>query len=165
LVEWAYQLTKDTDLPDSEALQMIRKDFVTYPKAQMAPQILKGDQLSAMTFWHGKYMNDWANQWMQYWTQGKGNYVTTAMEDTGTLQALQFLHNAGRADKERALVLRTASNFSMPGEGITAAESMQSENQGYSAYLPSLEAAWVVGSKVVSEIIDNWDEYADVLPE
>jgi purine nucleoside permease len=53
----------------------------------------------------------------------------------------------------------------MPNEGVTAAESMLSENKGYSAYLPSLEAAWVVGSKVVSEIIDNWDEYADALPE
>lgn len=163
LVEWAYQLTKDTELPDSEALQMIRKDFVNYPKAQMPPQILKGDQLSAMTFWHGKHMNDWANQWMDYWTQGNGNYVTTAMEDTGTLQALQFLQNAERVDMERVLVLRTASNFSMPDEGVTAAASMQNENTGYSAYLPSLEAAWVVGSKVVHEITDNWDEYADAL--
>ena len=165
LVEWAYQLTKNTDLPDQEALQMIRKDYVNHPKAQMPPHVLKGDQLSAMTFWHGKYLNDWANQWMQYWTQGKGNYVTTAMEDSGTLQALQFLHKAGRADKERVLVLRTASNFSMPHEGITAVESMQNENEGYSAYLLALEAAWLVGSEVVKEITDKWNQYEHELPE
>lgn len=164
LVEWAYQLTKDTDLPDQEALQMIRKVYENYPQAQTPPQVLKGDQLAAMTFWHGKYMNDWANQWVKYWTQGKGNYVTTAMEDTGTLQALMFLDNAGKVDMERALVLRTASNFSMPHDGITAAESMKNENNGYSAYVPSLEAAWLVGSKVVKELTNNWSQYAQELP-
>jgi len=164
LVEWAYQLTKDTQLPDTEALQMLRKDYVNYPNAQKPPQVLKGDQLSAMTFWHGKNMNTWANQWVKYWTQDKGNYVTTAMEDTGTLQALEFLDNAGKVDSDRVLILRTASNFAMPPDSMTAAESMQQENEGYSAFIPSLEAAWVVGSKVVNEIVNNWDEFADTLP-
>jgi len=125
---------------------------------------MKGDQLSAMTFWHGKIMNTWANQWVKYWTQDKGNYVTTAMEDTGTLQALAFLDNAGKADIDRVLVLRTASNFAMPPDSMSAAESMQQENEGYSAFIPSLEAAWVVGSKVVNAIINNWDEYGEALP-
>ncbi|MEJ1972049.1 MAG: hypothetical protein WDM96_06120 [Lacunisphaera sp.] len=35
------------------------------------------------------------------------------MEDTGTLRALTNLTRAGRADVQRALVLRTASNFDL----------------------------------------------------
>jgi purine nucleoside permease len=35
----------------------------------------------------------------------------TAMEETGTLQALSFLARAGRVDLSRILVLRTGSNY------------------------------------------------------
>ena len=45
----------------------------------------------------------------EYHTGGRGNYVTTAMEDTGTMQALTFLDADGRVDKRRVLVLRTGS--------------------------------------------------------
>jgi hypothetical protein len=41
----------------------------------------------------------------------------TAMEETGTLQALSFLGRAGRANFPRVLVLRTASNYSMQPPG------------------------------------------------
>ncbi len=56
-------------------------------------------------------MNQWANDWVKYHTGGQGNYVTTGMEDTGTLQSLTFLAKAGRADVNRVLVLRTASDL------------------------------------------------------
>ena len=57
------------------------------PNAQKPPFVLKGDNLAAMTFWHGKLLNEWAERWVSYWTDGKGNFVTSAMEDTGTFQA------------------------------------------------------------------------------
>ena len=60
---------------------------------------MKGDTLSAGTFWHGKLMSDWANEWVAYHTQGKGKYVTCGMEDTGTLQSLTFLANTVRVLK------------------------------------------------------------------
>ena len=45
--------------------------------------------------------------------------------------------------------------------GITAAESLAAELTGaYSAYLPSLEAAYRVGSRVVEAIVADWDRYA-----
>ena len=165
LVDWAYQLTKDVQLADADALKQLRQRYVGYPKAQEAPKVIKGDNLAAMTFWHGKLLNDWANKWTEYWTRGRGNFVTTAMEDTGTLQALTWLGKAGRADPKRVLVLRTASNFSMQHEGITAAESLSGEKKGgYSAYLPSLDAAYLVGSKVVEELTTNWQRYAEETP-
>jgi purine nucleoside permease len=165
LVAWAYQLTKDVPLNDAEPLQRLREKYVGFPAAQKPPLVLKGDQLSASTFWHGKLLNDWANEWVSYWTDGKANFVTTAMEDAGTLQALTWLAKASKVDRDRVLVLRTSSNFSMQYEGITAAESLSGEKKGgYSAYRPSLEAAYRVGSKVVNEIVAGWDRYGTTVP-
>jgi purine nucleoside permease len=67
---------------------------------------------------------------VKYHTDGKGNYVTTAMEDTGTLQSLTFLARAGRVDISRVMVLRTASDFDQPVPGRTAAESLAANKIG-----------------------------------
>ncbi len=168
LVDWAYDLTKDIELMDTPEVEKLRELYKEYPNAQKPPFVLKGDQLAAMTYWHGELMNQWANDWVSYWSKGEGNFVTSAMEDTGTLQALTFLDNAGRVDVNRVLVLRTASNYTMQYKGITAAESLSGEKlkgKGYTAYIPSLDAAYQVGSVVVNELVDNWEEYERILPE
>ena len=127
--------------------------------------MLKGDNLAASTYWHGRLLNQWANEWVRYYTDGQGNYVTTAMEDTGTLLALTNLTRAGRADVHRALVLRTASNYDMQWPGATAAESMGGEKLSlYTAYLPSLEAAHAVGSRVVHALVDGWAVFETIPP-
>ncbi|MBX2841195.1 MAG: purine nucleoside permease [Flammeovirgaceae bacterium] len=162
LVEWAYQLTKGIKLIDNEEITKMRNQFKSFPNAQKPPHVLKGDHLAAMTYWHGELMNNWANDWVKYWSGGKGNFVTSAMEDTGTMSSLLALDKAGKVNSKRFLVLRTASNFTMQHEGITASQSLGGENLeggGYSAYIPSLEAAWLVGSKVVFNITDNWSSF------
>ena len=134
--------------------------------ARRPPFVMKGDTMSSMTFWHGKLLNRWANDWVNYFTGGQGNYVTTAMEDTGTLQSLTLLSPTGRVDHRRALVLRTASNFDQQRDGITAAESLAETKIGsYAAFVPSLEAAHKVGSVVVHELVRNWPRYRQTLPE
>jgi purine nucleoside permease len=164
LTEWAYQLTRNVELVDSETLRRARARYQGYPSAQQPPFVLKGDDLAAMTFWHGKLLNDWANQWVRFWTHGEGNFVMTAMEDSGTLLALSYLHPTGRVDKNRVLVLRTASNYSMPPPGVSAAENMQKENEGYSGLGESVEAAYRVGSVVVLEIVKHWSRYRTHIP-
>lgn len=166
LVEWAYQLTQDTPLADTEAMQRRRALYEGFPNAQRPPFVLKGDTLSAMTYWHGVHLNRWANDWVAYYSEGAGNYVTTAMEDTGTLQSLVWLGRAGRVDARRVLVLRTASNFDMQWPGGDAAESLSGEKlgPGYSAYLPALEAAHAVGRRVVRALIDGWERFEHELP-
>ena len=164
LREWAYQQTKAVKLDDSPALEEARAHFEG-ANAHRPPFVLKGDTLSASTFWHGKLLDRWANDWVSYHTDGKGNFVTSAMEDTGVLQSLSFLQRAGRVDLDRVMVLRTVSNFDQPPTGLTAAESLAA-NAGhrYSAYLPALEAAYRVGNTVVSDIVTNWDRYQDRIP-
>jgi purine nucleoside permease len=166
LVDWAYRLTRDTPLDDSEPLKRHRALYVGYPNALRPPFILKGDNLASMNYWHGKLMNDWAEAWVRYYTGGAGTFATSAMEDTGTAQAVTWLARAGRADARRLLVLRTASNYDMQWPGATAAESLSGESlsKGYSAYLPSLEAAYQVGSRVVHELVGGWAAYEKVPP-
>ena len=165
LVNWAWNLTRDMKLPDTDTLRRARERFRGYPNAVKPPMVVKGDTISASTFWHGKRMDEWANSWVRYYTGGKGNYMISAMEDTGTLQALTFLSNAGRADINRVLVLRTASNFDMQPPGGTAAESLKTMTFGaYSGYLSALEAAQRVGHVVVRNIVDHWAEFEKATP-
>jgi purine nucleoside permease len=160
LMLWAYRLTKGLTLQDSDQLKEIRSHF-DGTAAHNPPQVLLGDEVSSSTYWHGKLMDAWAGRWMSYFTNGEGRFATTAMEDSGTLQSLQFLAKAGRVDWNRILVLRTVSNFDQQPVGMDAASSLaaQEANGRYGAYLPSLESAYTVGHTVVGELIKNWNRY------
>jgi purine nucleoside permease len=159
LAEWAFNLTRATPLADSDHLKEIRGNF-DGAAAQRPPFVTMGDELSSSTYWHGKFFDAWASEWVPYFTNGHGEFATTAMEDTGTLQSLQFLANAGKVDWHRILVLRTVSNFDRQPRGMTAAESLATQRIGkYSGYLPSLEAAYTVGHTVVNELLTHWPKY------
>jgi purine nucleoside permease len=91
--------------------------------------------------------------------------MVAAMEDSGTLQALTFLSQAGRVDLQRVLVLRTVSNYDREAPGVAAAESLQEMVSGnYSAYMPALEAAQSVGDKVVRDLVEHWAERESTIP-
>ncbi len=169
LVNWAYKLTADTPLDDTPTLVAVRAGYPDFPNAQKPPHVMKGDEISGATWWLGYHLNSFNEKWMQYWTDGHGVMVTTAMEDSGLLQSLTFLDGAKRADFSRVLILRTASNFTAPAKGRTAAQFLAEENAGDSAsnlsgYRPSLEAAYRVGSRVVLELADHWDRYGQAAP-
>ncbi|MGA7314529.1 MAG: purine nucleoside permease [Silvibacterium sp.] len=164
LVDWAYNLTKNTPLSDTETMREKRSHF-EQAAAQRPPFVSEGDELSASTFWHGKRMDEWANAWVGYYSGDKGNFAVSGMEDTGTLQSLSFLAHAGKVDLHRVLVLRTVSNYDQQPVGLTATESLAEQKVGkYGAYLPSLEAAYAVGRLVVNTIVAHWDQYRDHLP-
>jgi purine nucleoside permease len=164
LVDWAYNLTKNTPLSDTETMREKRSHF-EQSAAQRPPFVSEGDELSGSTFWHGKRMDEWANAWVGYYSGGKGNFAVSGMEDTGTLQSLSFLAHAGKVDLHRVLVLRTVSNYDQQPVGLTATESLAEQKAGkYGAYLPSLEAAYAVGRPVVDTIVTHWDQYRDHLP-
>jgi purine nucleoside permease len=160
LAQWAFELTRDVPLADSDRLKEIRRGF-DGSAAQRAPFVTLGDEVSSSRYWHGKRSDAWAAAWLRYFTGAKGEFATTAMEDTGTLQSLQFLAAAGRVDWSRILVLRAVSNYDQQPRGLNAADSLARQRIGrYSAYLPALEAAYTVGHTVVNEILTNWNKHA-----
>ncbi len=165
LVGWAFHLTQDVPLADSDALRKSRARFTGFPNALKPPFVTRGDALSASTFWHGSKMDEWANAWTRYHTGGKGNYMVAAMEDSGTMQALTFLSAASKVDLQRVLVLRTVSNYDREAPGVPVEESMQEMVSGnYSAYMPALEAAEMVGDKVVRDLVEHWAERESTVP-
>lgn len=164
LAEWAYNLTRTAPLADSDHLREIRANF-DGTVANRPPFVTLGDEVSSSRHWHGKLFDAWSNEWMRYFTNGQGEFVTTAMEDTGTLQSLENLANAGRVDSRRVLVLRTVSNYDRQPRRMTAAESLETQRIGkYSGYLPSLEAAYRVGHEVVRELLTHWAHDSQTIP-
>lgn len=166
LTRWAYELSKDTQLSDYPAMYELREKYLNYPNARKRPFVLMGDHMAAATFWHGKLLNQWANDWSDYWSNGQANFVTSGMEDTGSYQSMIYLDNAKKADKSRFMVLRAASNYSMQPDSLTAADNlaMESGENGYAGMQSALESAYSVGTVVVNDIIANWSQYKDALP-
>lgn len=163
LVDWAYSITRDLDLGDTENLARYRELYVGYPQAQKPPFVTIGDTMSSSTYWHGELLNRWANDWLHVYAGVDANFMTTNMEDSGTLTALHRLARTGLVDVDRILVLRTASNFTMQPPGRTAIESKTTPYPDRGR--PALESAFLVGNTVVQALLANWSHYKDHLPE
>jgi purine nucleoside permease len=164
LARWAFQQTRDMALADSEAAAQLRAEYRGFPAALAEPRVIQGDNLSASTFWHGALYNAWANDWVRYFTDGQGEFVTTAVEDGGILEALRFLDGGGRVDMQRVMLLRTASNFSMQPPGMSAAESLTRESEGFGGLGPAVENLWRAGATVARALIAGWERYAAATP-
>jgi purine nucleoside permease len=166
LTDWAYRLTRNVPLEDNANLRRARAGYKDMPNAGRPPFVLEGDTLTADRFWIGEKMTEWARGWVPYWTEDKGQFATSAEEDAGFLQGLTMVAGAGRADRNRVMVLRTASDFCQPPAGVTAAELLKSEATGnYAAYSESIENAYKLGSVVVRELAGHWQRYADHSPQ
>jgi purine nucleoside permease len=153
-------LTKETALLDTPKIAERRALFNGYPEAQRPPFVLQGGYLAAMNFWHGELENRWANRWVEYWTSGEGEFVASAMEGSGMMIAMEFLDQAGIVDRDRVLMLRAASNYTMQWPGATAHESKTGESLGgYSAFIPAIENAYTVGSPVVRALVRDWESH------
>ena len=162
LVNWAYRLTRDVVIPESNGLAKFRAQFGGNPNAMKPPFVTIGDTLSSSTYWHGHHLNHWANDWVKLYSEQQGNFMTSNMEDSGTMTALHRLARVNKVDKDRVLILRTASNFTVPPPGKASTWSATAEypDKGRAA----LEAAYRVGSVVVKELVANWDKYQNELP-
>jgi purine nucleoside permease len=166
LLAWAFGLTRNVALADNEGLQKTRARYAGFPQAQTPPAVRQGDTLASATFWTGPRMNEWAERWVSYWTENQGVMATTAEEDLGFMQALSLQAQAGRVDMRRVLILRTASNYDMPptGEPAAALLAAETQEQGFTGYQSSLDAAYRVGSVVVKELSGNWSRYQSGVP-
>jgi len=154
LAQWAYALTKDHPVPDSAGIAAFRKQFKGYDNAVKPPFVTLGESLASSTYWHGEQMNRWANDWVRLQSGANRNFMMTNMEDSGTLTALRRLSRIKRVDLQRVMVLRTASNYTMPPPGQTAAWSTTAPypEQG----MPAIEAAYHVGNRVVQALLKEW---------
>ncbi len=167
LVEWAYALTKDVPIPESDALRAFGRRFTGYPAALQPPSVLMGDSIASDRFFHGEIMARWAEDWDRIYTRGAGRLAISDCEDAGVCLAMQRLSAMGRVDFRRLLILRTACNFTVPPAGVTAEQSLFgdtiSDSSG-TAYIPALEADYRVGSVVALKLLAGWDKYREQVP-
>lgn len=160
-IAWAFAQVHDTPLLDTAAMAARRTQFSPAATAHLPPAVLRGDELASTTFWHGKQMSDRAHRWVGYQTGDAAVYSITAMEDAGILTALKALAGARKVDFDRVLIVRGASNFDRQREGIGATESLaETRVASYSAYLPALENAYRVGSRIVHLLLDGEQQFS-----
>ena len=155
LTAWAFGLTRGIAPPDTTAMKQQRAAYTGFDAALPPPSVLVGGELSTERFWVGGKMDDWANRWMSYMTDGCSVMLTTSQNDIGSLVALESLRQAGRADPDRVLLLRTASNFDRPPPQVDLADFLAAEQHGsYTGFDAAIEALYQVGSPVVHRLLE-----------
>jgi purine nucleoside permease len=156
LARWAFELTRKVVIPDSAALKQQRQAWHGFPNAQRPPFVLMGETLGSVRYWHGKGRTQWARDWVKLWTGGSGQFVMTNMESQSAARTMQNFGKLGLVDRQRVMVLRTASNPSGPPPGVDPLASIGDEAPGQVA---AYEANYRVGAPVVHEILGHWHDY------
>jgi purine nucleoside permease len=157
LAAWACREAQNVRLFDSTALAKIRQDYRMFSQGVQPPTLARGDILSAARFWHGPKHEAWAERWVKYWTKGRGQLAIASMEDSGTLGALQQLHQLRLADWNRVLVLRSVSNYTLPPPGQPAHKHLHGEaGLNYPGMEAALENGWRVGSNIVRALLGRF---------
>lgn len=161
LAEWAYAQTKDLNLGDDDKVKAFRAGYVGFPNAQKPPFVGLGESFASDYYWHGAIMNGFAEDWVRLWTNGKGTFAMTEMEDSGFMGAVERLAPMHRVDPARVMVLRTGSNFDMPRPGHEPVESLTAPYIGGKL---ALESAWLCGSTVLHKLLADWPKYYEHVP-
>jgi purine nucleoside permease len=161
LATWAVGMTRNVAIPDDPALAKARAAWTGYPNAQKPPFVLMGETLGALRYWHGPGRTQWARDWVGLWTGGRGQFVMTNMESQSLIGAMMIGAKQGLVDPARIMVLRTASNPSMPPPGTAAVASVGDEGPGQRV---AYEANYRVGAPVLHELLAHWGRYAIHVP-
>jgi purine nucleoside permease len=159
LTRWAYQLTRNTPLPDNPKLAANRAGYAGEPASQTPPNVFVGASLGTVRFWHGELRTRWAREWVRLQTDGAGVFAMSDGEDQAVLDTLALHAKEGRVDARRVLILRAASNYTRPGAGepmriVFAPGGLEA----------GVEAAYRVGSSVVKALVAGWPTYETTLP-
>lgn len=161
LVNWAYDMTKDVMIPDTAELKKQREAWKGFPNAQRPPFVLLGETLGSVRYWHGPGRTQWARDWVKLWTGGEGDFAMTNMESQSAARTMKNFAGLGFVDLQRVLVLRTASNPSMPPPGVDALATIGDEAPGQVA---AYESNYRVGAPVIHKLLARWHEYKIATP-
>ena len=161
LADWAYAQTKDLKLGDDPQVAAFRAEYKSFPNALRPPFVLEGDTFASDLYWHGPVMTAYAGDWVSLYTEGKGRFVMTEMEDSGFLEAAERLGRAGRVDPQRVMVLRGGSNYCTPRPGHTSVESVTAP---YLRTTLPLEDIYLAGSTVLHKLLTDWATTRDHVP-
>lgn len=161
LARLAYSLSSNLTLPDIKTVRTYRAGFAGFNAGAKPPFVLLGDVIGSSRFWHGKTMEQWAADWVQYATDSHGRFVMADTSDHAIMAGLATLDRAGKVDLARVLVMRAASNYTVASPNQAHDPAYES---GYQGYELAVAAADVASNPIVREIVDHWDQYAAAAP-
>jgi len=163
LTKWAFDLSRaKVSLADSPALEAERAKYTNYAPARQPPQIRLGAAFSTARYWHGAKRTQWARDWVKLWTRDQDVLSTAAMEPAAYVGTLHRMAEKGLIDFNRVLMIRGASNYTMPPPGQDILSTMGDESMGTTAAFESLHAT---GSVVIHELLGNWTKYEKTRPD
>ncbi len=148
LVDWAFDLTKDVTLVDSEAAAKYRANY-SATEALEKPAVQRGVSVTGDNYWHGKGSSAHAD--VVTAAYGAGTYMVTQMEDNAFGVAAM---NEGKLD--RLMVVRDVVNYDQPYPGQTVLESL---NGSSGAFSMGMTNGYIVTSTIINELVGNWDKY------
>jgi purine nucleoside permease len=148
LAQWAYETTKDIVLLDDPKAAAYRAKYGEQ-EALETPAVRMGVSVTGDSYWHGEHSSLHADEVCEAY--GAGTYMVTQMEDSAFgVAALNY------GLKDRLLVCRDVVNFDQPYEGQTVLESLNASSGAFSI---GMKNGFLVGSKVIDALIENWDVY------
>lgn len=160
VVSAARKATREVELEDSPIIEAARAAYPDSLPAAQPPRIRVGANLSAARFWHGHRHNEWAQKWVDYWSQGQAKFTTSSMEDSGSLLAIKHLERTGRADFSRVAILRTISNFTTPPKNVSAHHNLVG-HPDEDAHFPAFEVALENAFRTARCFMRQWGKLAD----
>ena len=158
LRDLAISFAKQAKLNDSSDAKAYRAKYGTtsaYKAGSEAPGVVACDVATSDVYYSGTLLSEAFENTTKLFTNGSGEYCTTAQEDNATLEALLRGDIQNVTDFSRVIVMRTASDFDRPYEGEADTVNLFYAEQG--GFEPAIQNIYLAGIKVVEGILGEWD--------
>lgn len=153
----AIGFAKTATLNDSTAARNYRAHFAStnaYKAGSEPPSVIACDVATSDTYFSGKLLSEAFENTTKLFTNGTGEYCTTAQEDNATLEALLRGAVKHLVDFGRIIIMRTASDFDRPYIGESATSNLFVDQGGFE---PAIQNIYLAGVKVVEGILKGWE--------
>ena len=158
LRQLAIGFAKTAMLNDSSDAVAYRANYATtngYAAGSKAPSVVGCDVATSDVYFSGTLLSEAFENTTKLFTNGSGEYCTTAQEDNATLEALLRGAISKLTDFSRIIVMRTASDFDRPYAGEADTFNLFYANQG--GFDPAINNIYLAGIKVVDGILKEWN--------
>jgi purine nucleoside permease len=149
---------RQANFSDSSAAKAYRAHYATesgeYQAATVAPGVVECDVATSDVYYSGNILGNAFENTTKLYTNGTGDYCSTAQEDNATLEVLLRSSAKKLTDFTRIIVMRTASDFDRPYPGESATENLLYADQG--GFEPAIENIYRAGIYVVEGILKGW---------
>ncbi|KAL8761804.1 MAG: hypothetical protein Q9194_007644 [Teloschistes cf. exilis] len=158
LRQLAIGFAKTATLNDSSDAMAYRANYAStsaYTAGSRPPSVVACDVATSDVYFSGTLLGEAFENTTKLFTNGTGEYCTTAQEDNATLEALLRGAIYNLTDFSRIIVLRTASDFDRPYTGEPSTVNLFYANQG--GFEPAIQNIYLAGVKVVEGILNEWE--------